>query len=74
MNVDGRFSITFWTYTKNCGDGSCVVCFFNSAEEAEDYAGDDDERYCEDIESHTLQLDENHRILNPDKRLRLDGN
>jgi hypothetical protein len=55
-------------FIQNLGDGSCAVRFFNSEEDAEAYAGDDDERYCDDIYPVTLEVDESGKLLNPDKK------
>lgn len=60
--------VKVWTYVENLGDGSCAVRFFNSREEAEAFAGEDDERYCDDINPETLEFDDNGVLLNPDKR------
>ena len=56
--------IKVYYYISNCGDGSCAVHFFNSEQEAEDYASQDDERFCEDIQSRILEIDECGRLLN----------
>ena len=71
MNVDGRFSIKVWTYVENLGDGSCAVRFFSTREAAEEFAAEDDERFCDDINLETLEFDEGPSgkiLLNPDKR------
>lgn len=60
--------VKIWVYMQNNGDGSGSPKFFNSSEAAEKYAEDDNERMCEDIDCHTLEIDENGNLLNPDKR------
>ena len=66
--------ITFWTYVQNCGDGSNYVCYFNSREDAETFAENDNERYCDDITQHTMEVDENGKILNPSFIMSQSGN
>ncbi len=51
--------VNFWTYARNMGDGDVSVYCFNTREQAEKFAEPDDQRSCEDIEEHVLQLDEN---------------
>jgi hypothetical protein len=64
-NPTKRIKATVWVYMKNNGDGSASPCFFNSEDAAEKYAENDDERYCEDIDRHTLEFDENGNLLTP---------
>lgn len=55
-----------WLYIQNAGDGSCYVRFFNSEEDAEAYAENDDERYCDDIAQVSLEFDpQTGKLLNP---------
>ena len=58
--------IKLWVHIQNCGDGSAVAKFFNSLEEAEEYAEEygGDERLCEDVYSYTLEIDETGKIVN----------
>ena len=56
--------VNVYYYISNCGDGSCAVHFFNSEQDAEDYASQDGERFCEDIKSKTLEFDKDGRLLN----------
>jgi hypothetical protein len=55
---------TIWIYDKNCGDGSNVSRFFLTKAEAYEAARHDEERYCEDINSHTFEFDENGKLIN----------
>lgn len=58
--------VKIWVYMENCGDGSCVARFFNLEKDAEAYAGNDNERFCEDIVFEELQIDElTGKLLNP---------
>lgn len=43
-------------FVQNNGDGSASPVFFNTRKEAEDYAGEDDERLCDDIMKETIIL------------------
>ena len=58
---------TVWIYNRNNYDGSSSACFFKSESDAEKYAEEDTERFCDDINSHTFEFDENGVLLNPDK-------
>ena len=59
--------VEVFIYMKNLGDGSCCVRFFNSKSHAEQYAEKDDERFCDDIYSKTLEFDDNGKFINEDK-------
>jgi hypothetical protein len=66
--------ISFAVYMRNNGDGSGSPCFFPDEEAAEAYAGEDDERYCEDISTFTLMVDEKGNLVQPPKtKIRDDG-
>jgi hypothetical protein len=52
-----NLSIKLWVYMSNCGDGSAAPKFFNTEQEAEDFAEPDGERFCDDIFQTTLRLD-----------------
>ena len=52
-----------WIYIKNLGDGSASIRFFSSKEEAEKYAENDDERFCDDINEYILDFDSNGELL-----------
>lgn len=56
----------FWIYMSNQGDGSAVAKFFSSEVAAEKYASHDDERFCEDIYSKTLEFDLDGNLVGPD--------
>ena len=60
-----KIKIKLAYYIKNAGDGSAYIKFFNSEADAEDYAKDDDERYCDDIGTKELIVDEKGHLLNP---------
>ncbi len=49
--------IKFWTYNSNSGDGSNHILFFSTEALAEAYAEFDDERNCDDINEHELEVD-----------------
>jgi hypothetical protein len=55
-------------YNQNNYDGSSSACFFNTEEDAEKYAEEDTERFCDDINSHTFEFDDQGNLLNSDKR------
>ena len=61
--------VKFWSYTQNGGDGSAYPLFFATEKDAEKYAEKHggDERYCDDINCHSLEFDENGKLLNPYK-------
>ena len=61
--------VKFATYALNGGDGSVIIKFFPTASDAEKYAEErgDDERYCEDIDSHELEFDEDGNLLTKNK-------
>jgi hypothetical protein len=61
-----RIKVKLWIYVKNGGDGSCSTSLFSSEEAAEKYAEPDDERYQEDIQQETFEVDENGNLLTPD--------
>lgn len=63
--------ITLGVWMRNAGDGSCFPIFFSSEKEAENVANKieeqssyDLERYCDDIMSVTIEVDENGKLLN----------
>jgi hypothetical protein len=59
--------VKLWVYTESGGDGSVIVRHFNSAEEADAFAENDEDRFCEDIYAVELQIDElTGKLLNPD--------
>lgn len=58
--------VKFAMYIANCGDGSCVVKFFRNEENAEKFASKDDERYCDDVYSKTLEFDDEGNLLTPE--------
>lgn len=55
--------VKFYTWACNQGDGSVVVRFYNSRESAEKAAENDEERYCDDIDSHTLEFDRSGNLI-----------
>lgn len=58
--------LDFWFYIQNAGDGSAYVRFFNSEADAEAYAENDDERYCDDICQESLEFDsKTGKLTNP---------
>jgi hypothetical protein len=57
--------VTIWIYIENLGDGSCAARITDSEESAEKLAENDDERFCDDIYSKTLEFDDNGKLLNP---------
>lgn len=50
-------TVKFWIYVRNLGDGSTALYFFNKCSEAESFAEQDDERYCDDVYQKTLKVD-----------------
>lgn len=63
--------ITLWSLASSCGDGSSVAILFDSREAAEKYNQDQMQlgySECdefENISSHTLDIDENGKIITP---------
>ena len=55
--------INFWVYIENLYDGSACARFFNSKEEAEEYAKDHDERFCDDIYPKSLEVNEAGQLI-----------
>lgn len=49
--------INFVVYTENGGDGSAYPIFLQNKEQAEAIAGTDSERFCEDIQEESLEID-----------------
>lgn len=61
--------VKFSYYIQNNGDGSCSVKFFNSDEAAEEYAKNDDERFCDgDVFTKELEFDEAGKLLTPNPK------
>lgn len=60
--------IKLWIYAANNGDGSTSTYFFNSKEEAEKYAKDDNERFCDDIWETTIKISSKGKLLTKYKR------
>jgi len=48
--------VKFAVYVQNNGDGSASARFFSNVELAEKAAEEDNERFCEDIETHELEI------------------
>ena len=59
--------ITFAVYMRNNGDGSGSPMFFRDEASAEKYAENHDERMCEDIEMHTIEVDANGQLVMDDE-------
>lgn len=60
--------VKFGYYVQNNGDGSASVLFFKNAENAEAYAGDDDERFTDgDTGEETLEFDLDGNLLTPER-------
>jgi len=55
-----------WMHLVNSGDGGAYVKFFNTKEDAEFSADQDDERFCDDVQTHTFEFDDYGKLLNPD--------
>lgn len=69
MNAKKTFKVTFGYYVQNNGDGSASVLFFKNEENAEKYAGDDDERFTDgDCGTETLEFDEGGNLLTPEPK------
>ncbi len=49
--------LRFAVYIQSNGDGSATAKFFKDEQTAEKAAGDDDERLCEDVSSHEIEID-----------------
>lgn len=66
--------ITFAVYVANQGDGSASARIFPDEETAEKFASKDDERYCDDISSMTIFVDDKGNLLPPpETKMREDG-
>jgi hypothetical protein len=52
-----RHRVRFWVYVGNDGDGSSVAKFFKSKEDAEEYASQYNERFCDDIYPDYIDVD-----------------
>lgn len=61
--------VKLWYFIKNCGDGSCVPKFFKSKKAAENYAEFFDERFCEDVDSVTLEFDDDGNLVTPEPQI-----
>jgi len=48
--------VKFASYAKNGGDGSVSVRLYANTGTAEYAAAGDDERHCEDVEAHELEI------------------
>lgn len=51
------FTLNLWVYIENCGDGSAVARFYNTEEEANSAADEDDERFCDDVYETSITID-----------------
>jgi hypothetical protein len=56
MGMARGMKVNFVTYTRNNYDGSVSVMFFQNKEQAEACAEDCGERYCEDVEEKSLDV------------------
>ena len=56
-----------WMHIANAGDGGAYVKFFNTEDEANFSAEQDDERYCDDVQSQVFEFDKDGKLLNPDR-------
>lgn len=54
----GKMKVKFTIFIENQGDGSVRARFFRTETEAEQFAQEDDERFCEDIQVVELEFDE----------------
>ncbi len=57
--------ITLHMWVEDAGDGSPYVQFFRTREEAEAEAEKCDQRYCDDVISHTIEIDSKGNIIKP---------
>jgi hypothetical protein len=58
--------VQFWVFIENLYDGSATARFFKTQADAEKYAEEDDERFCDDIFAKELLIDaETGELLNP---------
>lgn len=53
---ESEIKLNFQIFIQNNGDGSASTIFFNEEKEAEAYAGEDDERLCDDIFPKTITV------------------
>ncbi|MFA5125141.1 MAG: hypothetical protein WC473_04980 [Patescibacteria group bacterium] len=54
--------VELFVFIRKNGDGSASTFFFNTMEEANNYAEDQVERFDDDIKSSTLILDDNGKL------------
>jgi hypothetical protein len=58
------FKVKFGYYVQNNGDGSASVLFFKNSDNAETYAGDDNERFTDgDTGEEELEFDEEGNLV-----------
>lgn len=59
--------VKFATYIQNMYDGAACVRYFRTEQEAESFAAKDDERYCDDISTQTLEFDLEGNLLTKER-------
>lgn len=65
---EAKIELKFQVFLRNNGDGSAYTYFFNTEEEAEEYASKDWERLCDDVFPETITINGLGQIKDIPKR------